>query len=231
MEPTLTFIYNHSAVDTEYNFYTGNPNWRELTPGSDVVIITGGGIDDADTHVGDFGSHPTLASGTRSPTIRPSVTSYIIPYVYVESGNTMYSVPLCSNQGSGNTSKYVFGISVSGTINGNAYLEAFDNNSFSSYDLPVLSGTNNSSYESYVQGMNTLWAENANGGTVPYPWSGSTTGCSFLRGQSDRVSLGYPNPVTEITDTVLYYKFYIRLETDSPTFHNVPVFAVRYLYS
>lgn len=228
MEPTLKFIYNHSAVDTEYNFYTGNPNWRELTPGVDTVIITGGGIADADTHVGDFIGYPTLASGTRSPTIRPSIDSYIIPYVYVESGDTMYSVPLGSNQVT-NTSMYVFGIVVSGTINGEAYLEAWDSNSFSSYDLPVLSGTNNSSNESYVQAMNTLLASGGSG-PAPSPWSGSTMGCSFLRGQSDRIPLSYP-PGGDIENTVLYYKFYIRLETDSPTFHNMPVFAVRYLYT
>ncbi len=229
MEPVLKFIYNHSAVDTEYNFYTGNPNWREIETGVDTVIFTGGGIDDADTHVGDFVSYPTLSDGTRSPTIRPSATSYIIPYVYVESGDTMYSVPLCSNQII-DTSKYVFGIVVSGTINGEAYLEAWNDNSFSTYDLPVLSGTSDSSYESYVQGMNTLWAADANGGTAPSPWSGSTTGCSFLRGASHRIPLSYP-PGSDIENTVLYYKFYIKLETDSPTFHNVPVFAVRYVYS
>ena len=146
-EPILKFFYNHSAVDTPYDFYTGNANWREIEPGVETIIFTGGGIGDADVNLGNA----TLASGTRSPTIRPSVTSYVIPYVYVESGSTMYYVNLAGH----NTNRYVFGVSVSGTIDGDCYLEAWDDNSFSTYDLPVLSGTANSSNESYVNAIRT----------------------------------------------------------------------------
>lgn len=226
MEPTLMFVYNKSDTDVPYDFSGSNPNWGEITPGVDRVIITGGGIADADVGMGDA----TLVSGTRSPTIKPSQTSYVIPYIYVESGSTMYYVPLGSNQGAANTTKYVFGVVISGTIHGDLYCEAWDSISFSTYDLPVLSGTVNNDHESCVNAMNTVWAADADGGTVPYPWDGDTTGCSYLRGQSNRVSLGFPRPVISITDTVVYFKFYIRLETDSPTFHNVPIIAFRYLY-
>jgi len=225
--PVLKFIYNHSEVDTEYNFYTGNPNWREINPGVDTVIFTGGGIGDVDEGIGDFIANPTLASGTRSPTIRPSVASYVIPYTYVESGNTMYMVPLAGHT----DNKYVFGIQVSGTIDGNMYLEAWDDVTFSTTTLPVISGTANGGYESCVNAINTLWAASINFGLVPYPWDGDTTGASYLRGQTDRIGVGYPLPVTEITNTVLYYNIYIRLETDSPTFHNTPVLGFRYLYT
>ena len=217
-EPYLKFFYNHGTSDVPYNFYTGHLDWREITPGVDTIIFTGGGIGDADEDLGTT----TLVSGTRSPTIRPSSTSYVIPYVYVESGDTMYYVQLAGH----NTNRYVFGVSVSGTIEGNCYLEAYNDNSFSTYDLPVLSGTSNSSYESYVNAIRTTnqsppWSPG---------WDGSDTGAAYLRGQADRVGLGTP-PATSINDEMLFYNIYIRLETDAPTFHNIPVLAFRYLYS
>jgi len=220
--PVLKFVYNHSDTDTPYDFYTGNANWREITPGVDTVIFTGGGIGDVDENIGDFSGNPTLVSGTRSPTIRPSVSSFVIPWVYVESGPTMYMVPLAGH----NTNRYVFGVSVSGTVDGNMYLEAWDDITFSTYDLPVLSGTANSGNESYVNAIRTTdqsppWSPG---------WDGDDTGAAYLSGQLDRVGLGDP-PVTEITDEMLFYNIYIRLETDSPTFHNMPVLGFRYLYT
>jgi len=220
-EPYLKFVYNHSDTDTPYNFYTGNANWREITPGVDSVIFTGGGIDDFLEGVSNT-ALPTLASGTRSPTIRPAVTSFVIPYTFMESGSLMYRIPLAGY----NTSRYVFGVSVSGTIQGNCYLEAWDDYTFSTAELPVLSGTANSSNKSYVNAIRTTdqsppWGPG---------WDGNSNGAAYLRGSSDRVGLGIP-PVTDITDEVLFFNIYIRLETDSPTFHNTPVFGFRYLYT
>lgn len=232
-EPTLTFLYNHSDVDARYDFYTGatgGSTWREITPGSDVVIFSGGGIDDWTPWLIADETVMTLASGSRSPTIRPSSTSFVIPYVFVESDSTMYRVPSASNLGSANTNAYAFGISVSGTIQGTLYMEAWDDNSFSTYTSEVLVGSANSSNESYVNAINTDAAKVANGGVMPYPWYGSTTGASYIRGTSDRVTFTGVG-VTHITDEMLFYNIYIRLETDAPTFHNVPVLAFRYLYS
>ena len=164
----------------------------------------------------------TLASGTRSPTIRPAVTSFVIPYTFMESGSTMYRIPLAGH----NTKRYVFGVSVSGTIEGNCYLEAWDDYSFSTYALPVLDGSVESGSESYVNAIRTTDQ------TPPWHpgWSGSDTGANYLRGDTNRVGLGAP-PVTNIIDEVLFFNVYIRLETDSPTFHNTPVFGFRYLYT
>ncbi len=217
-EPTLKFVYNTSASDSPYTFFGPNPNWNEIAPGGDVVIFTGGGIDDTGLNMGDA----TLPTDTRSPTIRPAVTNYVIPYVYVDSGSTMYYVPLAGH----NTNRYVFGVSISGTIDGNLYLEAWDDNSFSTYDLPVLSGTSNSSYKSYVNAIRTTnqsppWGPG---------WDGNDDGAAFLKGQSDRVGLGTP-PAVSLTNEVVFYNIYIRLETDAPTFHNTPVLAFRYLYT
>lgn len=220
-EPYLKFVYNHSNTDTPYNFYTGNSNWREITPGVDTVIFTGGGIEDFDEGVSNL-SLDTLASGTRSPTIRPAVTSFVIPYTFMESGSLMYRIPLAGH----NTNRYVFGVSVSGTIEGNCYFEAWDDFTFSTSTLPVLSGTNDSSYESYVNAIRTT------NQSPPWNpgWDGSEDGAGFLRGSQDRVGLGTP-PVTNIIDEMLFFNVYIRLEVDSPTFHNTPVFGFRYLYT
>jgi len=221
-EPFLKFVYNHSDTDTAYDFYTGNANWRTITPGVDSVIFTGGGIDDFLEGVSNL-AFDTLASGTRSPTIRPAVTSFPIPYTFVESGSLMYRVPLAGHS----PYRYVFGVSVSGTIEGNCYLEAWDDFSFSTAALPVLSGTSNSSNESYVNAVRTTdqsppWSPGWNGGT--------DSSTAYLRGDSDRLGLGGP-PVTDIQDEMLFFNIYIRLETDSPTFHNTPIIGFRYLYT
>jgi hypothetical protein len=220
-EPYLKFVYNHSNTDTPYNFYTGNANWREITPGVDTVVFTGGGIDDFYEGVSNL-SNDTLASGTRSPTIRPAVTSFVIPYTFVESGSTMYRVPLAGH----NTNRYVFGVSVSGTIQGNCYLEAWDDFTFSTFALPVLDGSANSSSESYVNAIRTTDQ------SPPWHpgWDGDDDGAGYLRGDNSRVGLGEP-PVTSIDDEMLFFNVYIRLETDSTTFHNTPVFGFRYLYT
>lgn len=224
-EPYLKFVYNHSDTDSEYDFINGNANWRTITPGVDTVIFSGGGIDDFYEGISDT-SQDTLASGTRSPTIRPAVTSFDIPYTFMESGSLMYRIPLA-----GHSNKiYVFGVSVSGTIEGNCYLEAWDDFTFSTTSLPVLTGSSNSSNESYVNAISTVNATVANGGLMPYPWDGNTDGGAFLRGSADRVGLGAP-PVTDIVNEVLFFNVYIKLETDSPTFHNTPVFGFRYLYT
>jgi hypothetical protein len=220
-EPYLKFIYNNSQTDTAYDFYTGNANWKTITAGQDKVIFTGGGIDDFLEGVSNTSAYP-LASGTRSPTIRPSVTSFVIPYTFVESGSFMYRAYLAGH----NTNRYVFGVSVSGTIEGNCYLEAWDDYTFSTTTSEVLVGSANSGNESYVNAVRTTdqsppWAPG---------WDGDSTGAAYLRGDSDRVGLGAP-PVTNIQDEVLFFNVYIRLETDSVTFHNTPVFGFRYLYT
>jgi hypothetical protein len=105
-------------------------------------------------------------------------------------------------------------------------LEAWDDFTFTTAALPVLSGTANSSNESYVNAIRTTdqsppWAPG---------WNGGSNGAAYIRGSSDRVGLGAP-PVTNIQDEVLFFNVYIRLETDSATFHNTPVFGFRYLYT
>ena len=220
-EPTLLFVYNNSETDTEYNFYTGNANWRTINAGQDKVVFTGGGIDDFAEGISDTSQDP-LASGTRSPTIRPSVTSFVIPYTFLEDSADMYRVYLAGH----NTNRYVFGVSVSGTIEGNCYLEAWDDYSFSTTNSEVLQGSSNSGNESYVNAIRTTDQ------SPPWNpgWDGNDDGAAFLRGDSDRVGLGEP-PVTNIVDEVLFFNIYIRLETDSVTFHNTPVFGFRYLYT
>jgi hypothetical protein len=219
-EPLLKFVYNKSASDTPYNFYGANPDWGEIAPGVDAVVFTGGGIDDPDKAMGSN----TLTAGTRSATIRPSVTSFVIPYTYVESGASMYRVVGAGH----NTNRYVFGVSVSGSMNSELYLEAWDDVTFSTTHSPVLSGSVNSSNKSYVNAIRTTTA------SPPWHpgWSGNDTslGAAFLRGSSANYRVGLSG-LSAITNSVLYFNIYIRLETDSITFHETPVFGFRYLYT
>jgi hypothetical protein len=214
-EPTLTFRYNHSSNDVPFDKYASpDLNYRTITPSSDLIVFTGGGIDDVDKGMGS----PTLAAGTRSSTIRPSSSSYPIPYTYVEDSTTMYCVPLAGH----NVNRYVFCVSISGTMNSDLYLEAWDTNSFTTYALPVLSGTANSSYESYVNAIRTTSASP--------PWHPGWTGTdgAYLRGTAHRVGL---NNSSSITDSDVYFNIYIRLQTDCGTFHNTPALGFRYLYT
>jgi hypothetical protein len=214
-EPALTFRYNHSSNDIPFDKYASpDLNYRTITPSSDLIVFTGGGIDDVDKGMGSS----TLAAGTRSSTIRPSSSSFVIPYTYVEDATTMYRVPLAGN----NVNRYVFCVSISGTMNSDLYLEAFDDNSFMTTTLPVLSGTANSSYESYVNAIRTTQSEP--------PWHPGWTGAdgAYLRGTSDRVGL---NNSSVITDSDVYFNIYIRLQTDCGTFHNTPALGFRYLYT
>lgn len=213
-EPTLYFIYNNSGVDTPYTG-TGSPdsNFGVINSSTDRLIFTGGGIDDSVL------TTPTCASGTRSATIRPSVSSYVIPYTYVES-DQMYHCDLVGH----NANRYTMGVYVSGSMSSDLFLESWDDNSFSTTNLPILQGSANSSNESYINAIRTTdsvppWAPG---------WSGSDTGAAYLRGTSDRVAL---KNASSITDEAVYYNIYIRLQTDAPTFHNQPVLSFRYTYS
>lgn len=234
MEPNLTFIFNHSNVDAPYDFATGSGTggsvWREITPGIDTVIYTGGGIDDWNPWLVGDTSAMTLASGSRSPTIRPAVTSYMIPHVFVESAATMYRVPSASSVNIQLAKAYAFGVAVSGTIQGSMYLEAWDDFTFTTFALPVLAGSSNSGNESYVNAINIDTAMAGNGGTMPWPWDGNSSGAAFLRGDTDRVAFIGTN-LNYIENEMLFFNIYIRLETDSTTFHNTPVYGFRYLYS
>lgn len=214
-EPTITFLYNSSGTDTAYggtgaadgNFDIINISWATL-------VFTGGGIDDTVL------TTPTCASGTRSATIRPAVLSYVIPETYVEQSALMYHCPLPGY----NANQYCMGVYVNGSTASDLYLESWDDNTFSTTVLDVLQGSANSSNESYINAIRTTqiappWGPG---------WDGNTSGAAFLRGTGDRVPL---KNSSSITDEALYYNIYVRLETDSVTFHDQPVLAFRYLYT
>jgi len=213
--PTITFLFNSTAVDTVY-VGSGAPNatYSGININSDKLIFTGGGIQD------DLLTTPTCASGTRSATIRPSVTSYVIPETYVESSLQMTHIPLVGYT----ASRYCMCVYVNGTATSDVYLEAWDDSTLSTTNLPVLQGSANSSNKSYVNAIRTT------GSAPPWApgWDGDTAGAAFLRGTGDRVAL---SNTSTVTDKALYFNIYIRLETDSSTFHNTPVLAFRYLYT
>lgn len=225
MEPLLTFAYNHDGVDTPWTYTgSGDPEiggWKVITPSADLLVWTGGGIDDADLSNGGVNAlgNSTIASGTRSATIRPSVTSYIIPYVYVESGSYMHHASLCGY----NTNRYAMAVRIDGTCTSDLYIEAWDDNSFSTTNLEILTGTANSSNNSFVNAIRTTSAE------PPWNpgWTGADTGAAYLRGTEHRVAL---NNSSTITDSTVYYNIYIELPTDCSTFHVLPCLAFRYLY-
>jgi hypothetical protein len=211
--PTVTFLYNSSGTDTPYTGAgAADANFDIININNDKLIFTGGGIDDS------ILTTPTCASGTRSPTIRPSVSSYVIPETYVENTTLMYHCPLPGQ----NANRYCMCVNVSGTASSIMYLEAWDDSTLSTTSLPVLQGSAASGNESYVNAIRTT------GGAPDPVWTGSYTGGAYLRGENDRVALDTTSP---IINKPLYFNIYIRLETDSSTFHNTPVLACRYLYT
>jgi hypothetical protein len=146
------------------------------------------------------------------------VTSFVIPQTFVEQ-EQMYITPAGYN-----TNRYVFGVRVNGTATSDIYLEAWDDNSFSTTDLEILTGTPNSDNNSFVNAIRTTTVE------PPWEpgWDGNSAGAAFLRGTEHRIGLSNSSAVT---DTSLYNNIYIRLETDCSTFHVMPVLAFRYLYT
>lgn len=213
--PTITFLFNSTFSDTAYvGIGAPNATYSGININSDKLIFTGGGIQD------DLLTTPTCASGTRSATIRPSSVSYVIPETYVENSTQMTHIPLVGY----NANRYCMCVYVSGTATSDVYLEAWDDNTLSTTVLPVLAGSANSSNESYVNAIRTTdsappWGPG---------WDGNSAGAAFLRGTTDRVGL---SNTSTVTDKALYFNIYIRLETDSSTFHNQPVLAMRYLYT
>jgi hypothetical protein len=116
------------------------------------------------------------------------------------------------------------GVYVDGDMSSDLYLEAWDDVSFSTTISEVLQGSSNSSNQSYINAIRTTLA------APPWSpgWTGSDTGGAYLRGETNRVGL---KNESSISDECLYYNIYIRLETDSPTFHNQPILGFRYLYT
>lgn len=218
-EPELFFSFSHdSAGDTVWGFTGGNeedPNkngWKEITPSTDLVVFTGGGI------LGLLPT-PTVASGTRDATIRPSVASYVIPQTYVEK-DMMYEAQHAGH----NANRYAFGVYIKGHMTSDLYIEAWDDNSFSTTNLEILTGTTNSSSNSFINAIRTTYTA-----PVWHPgWDGTDAGAAFLRGTTYRIGL---NNTSTITDSTVYYNIYVRLETDCSTFHVLPIIGFRYLYT
>lgn len=225
MEPTLTFGFNNTGTDIPWQFDgTGNPEiggWRVMTPVEDLIVFTGGGIDDSDSANAGVNAlgNPTVASGIRSSTIRPSSAPYIIPYTYIEK-DIMYYAKFCGH----NTNRYAMGIRVDGTATSDIYMEAWDDATFSTTSLEILSGTANSSFNSFLNAIRTTNSE-----PVWHPgWDGNDVGAAYLCGTDHRVALGN---VSTITDSTVYYNMYIKLPTDCSTFHVSPSISFRYLYT
>lgn len=214
-EPTITFAFNHAGSDIPWTYYgydgeeTNKDGYRAISPATDLMVFTGGGI---------LGSLPTpTTSGSRDATIRPSTTSYVIPQLFIEQ-DIMYHAALVGH----NTNQYAMAVRVTGTATSDLYIEAFDDGSLSTTDLEILSGTANSSNNSFINAIRTTSVE------PPSDWNGNSSGAAYLRGTEHRVAL---NNTATITDTTVYYNIYIRLETDCSTFHVQPVIAFRYLYT
>lgn len=224
MEPTLTFGFNNSGSDTPWSFDgSNNPEdggWLTISPSTDRIIFTGGGIDDGDLANGGVNAlgNFTIASGIRSSTIRPSVTSYVIPYTYIENSEMHYA-RYCGH----NTNRYAMSVRVQGTATSDLYMEAWDDNTFSTTALEVLSGTTNSNNNSFINAIRTTSVE------PPWApgWDGASVGAAYLRGSVYRVAL---NNSSSITDSTVYYNMYVRLPTDCSTFIATPVISFRYLY-
>jgi len=158
-------------------------------------------------------------SGTRDATIRPSVASYVIPQTYIEK-DQMYIAQHVGH----NVNRYAMGVYIKGHMTSDLYLEAWDDNSFSTTNLEVLTGTANSGGNSFINAIRTTSVEPP---WNPY-WDGNDDGAAFLRGVTYRVAL---NNSSTITDSTVYYNIYVRLETDCSTFHVLPVLGFRYLYT
>lgn len=220
MEPTLSFIYNTSSTDSAYTGSGGDQGtWKAMhisvgTP--DQFIFTGGGINASL-------STPTATYGSREATMRPSASTLVVPQLFVESftDNIMYHVPLAGQ----NANRYCMGVYIDGYAASDLFMEGWDDNSFSSTDLPTLSGTDNYQYSMFnvIRTTDGAPVSDWTGATA----SGTNSGSAYLAGYDYRVKLKGSD---SIEDEAVYYNIYVRLPYDAPLFHDQPVMAFRYLY-
>jgi hypothetical protein len=210
--PTLSFIYNRGA-DTAYSGTGGqDADWYLIDVSQDKKIYTGGGI------LGTL-PVPTAPAGTRDATVRPAFGTYVVPQIYIETPALMYHVPLAS--GNPNTNRYVFGVYVDGTITSDLYLEYWDDNTFTTTDLPVLSGSVSYPY-SMVNAIRTT------NGAPPGSWSGGSTDGAYVSGFNPKLPL---KDASSVANEAVYFNIYVRIPSDASLFHNEPIEAYRYLYS
>ena len=220
MEPNLSFVYNTSDSDVAYTGTGENQgDWKvmKLTGGvADSFVFTGGGINSSLPT-------PTAPYGSREATMRPSSGSLIVPQLFIEStqDNIMRHVLLAGQ----NTNRYCMGVYVDGYAASDLYMEGWDDNSFSSTDLPTLSGTDSYAYSMFnvIRTTDGAPASDWTGATA----SGSNSGSAYLAGYDYRVKLKGSD---SIEDEAVYYNIYVRLPNDAPLFHDQPVMAFRYLY-
>ena len=207
-QPSITLYYNNTSNDVIYDptssgtFFPVNDTISGATY-SGTIVFTGGGIDDV--HDGD-------PAGTRSATVRPESGSLVVPYTFIEQ-DIMHLVPLAGTH----NYRYVFAVRVEGYTTSDIYLEAWDDLTHTTTNLPVLSGTLSNGYTSMVHAVST---------TNDYPgdfWVGTR-----LRGYESRVAL-YGS--TSMNDIILYFNIYVEIPYDCGTFINTPVLCLRYLYS
>lgn len=212
-QPTIKLLYNSTANDVEYTFSAGGGSDGTFDPvlavsgtatGSGIIVFTGGGIEDMAS-----GTYPQY---TRSATIRPESGTTVVPYTFIEQ-DYMYRVPIagCHNH------RYVFAVYIGGSITSKLYLEAWDDLTHTTTNLPVLLGTTSNGSVSLIKAKTT---------TYDYPgdfWTGTS-----LRGYESRIEL---SNVSSVSDTVLYFNVYIEIPYDCETFVNTPVLSLRYLYS
>lgn len=217
-EPILSFIYNYLETDSAY-VGTGGPDgdWKEINITSsgtpDIKVYTGGGIHQSV-------ETPTAVYGRREATIRPSIGTYPVPQIYIEStiDNIMYHVPLASGQP--NTNRYVFGVYVDGLITSDLYLEMWDDNTFSTTSLPTLSGT--------VNYPNSIFnAVRTTDSAPPSDWNGASTDAVYLAGYDNRLRL---KGIDTIQNEAVYYSMYAAIPWDLVFTHDQPIEGYRYLY-
>ncbi len=226
-EPILTFMYNYSEDDTPYSG-TGEPTdqWHSifLTTGSGVSpdrkVYTGGGIHQSLPT-------PTAPYGRREATLRPTVDTYPVPQIYIESelDNIMYHVPLASGQP--NTNRFVFGVYVDGLITSDLYLEMWDDLTFSTASIPTLAGSLNYPHSVFNairttdESPSDFWTGSTASGVT------TTSGAVCLAGYNNRLRLKGED---EIQNECLYYSMYAAIPWDLDFTHDTPVESYRYLY-
>ena len=135
-------------------------------------------------------------------------TGILLPYDYYPGDNTKVEVKKITVE---NYCKHKI----------NYYLEYWDDDTFSSTDLPVLSGT--SAYpHSMVNAIRTTAV------APPSDWTGASTNASYLSGFSNRLAL---KNASSVVNEAVYFNIYISIPYDASLFHNQPVETFRYLYS
>ncbi len=216
-QPNTYWFYNQGTNDVAKTAGSGtDSNFAAITTGTGsaghVLVFTGSGANDAD---------PT---NTRDTVIIPQSGSLEMSKTFMDNGTTIEQAPLAGTdqggQNGGNT-RYVFCINFDGATASIPYLEFWDDDNHSSFNVQVL-------------GSGTAASSMMKGSATTYAAPGSANwqaGAKSLAGSGSDNRLDLASAAIGSAGDEVYFNLFSLLPSTATPFNETPVATLRYTYS